>query len=405
MVCKLDRIGTQIRRIFVNLMHFFEKTQILKIAINTRFLLKNKLEGMGWFTYEVVKNMVLDHPEHEFIFFFDRPYDSEFIFARNVTPVVLFPPARHPFLWYIWFEWSVARALKKYQPDVFLSTDNHLTLNTTTPTVLVTHDIAYHHFPKQIGFLVKKYYQYFMPKFNRKATRIVAVSEFTKQDVIDTYNIVSQKIDVACNGCRERFQPISKSEKAAIKKKFSNGEDYFFYVGAIHPRKNVVRLIAAFDAFKKATGASIKLLLAGRMAWQTGAVSNVLEKISCREDIVFLGYLDAADLPKLTGAALASTYTSLFEGFGIPILEAMHCDVPVLTSTVSSMPEVAGDAGLLVNPNNIEAIADGMKSLYENAELRQELIKKGRIQRKKFSWERAAKVVYNNLILAAKNGD
>lgn len=357
---------------------------------------------MGWFTYEVVRRIVLDHPEHEFIFFFDRPFDAEYIFAENVTPVVLFPPARHPFLWYLWFEWSVARALKKYQPDVFLSTDNFLTLNTNVPTVLVTHDIAHHHFPKQVSFWPRKYYQYFVPKFNRKAERIVAVSEFTKKDVVDTYNIVSEKIAVACNGCRERFRPITAAEKAIVKAEYANGEDYFFYVGAIHPRKNVVRLIAAFDEFKKATQSPMKLLLAGRMAWQTGAVSEILEKITCREDVVFLGYLNDDELPKLTAAALASTYTSLFEGFGIPILEAMFCDTPVLTSTISSMPEVAGDAAILVNPNSIDEIANGMKLLYENGDLREELVKKGRIKRQKFSWERAAEVVYENLLLAVK---
>lgn len=353
---------------------------------------------MGWFTYEVVRHMVLQHPEHEFIFFFDRPFDSQFIFAENVKPVVLFPPARHPFLWFLWFEWSVARALKKYQPDVFLSTDNFLTLRTDVPTVLVTHDIAYHHFPEQIGFLVRKYYQYFIPKFNRKATRIVAVSEFTKKDVVDTYNIAHEKVAVACNGCRERFRPLSDVEKIAVKDKFANGEDYFFYVGAIHPRKNVVRLIEAFDEFKKATKSPIKLLLAGRMAWQTGAVSEILAKVSCKNDIVFLGYLDTEDLPKLTGAALASTYVSLFEGFGIPILEAMYCDVPVLTSTISSMPEVAGEAAVLVNPNRVEEIAEGMKLLVENGDLREELIEKGRVQRQKFTWERAAEVVYEEIL-------
>ena len=346
--------------------------------------------------------MVRNHPEHEFIFFFDRPFDSEYVFAENVQPVVLFPPARHPFLWAWWFEWSVARALKKYQPAVFLSTDNFLTINTHTPTVLVTHDIAHHHFPAQIGFLVRKYYQYFIPKFQKKATRIVAVSEFTKKDIVETYHIAPEKIAVACNGCRERFRPISESEKKAIKEQYADGEDYFFYVGAIHPRKNVARLIVAFEQFKQQTASSMKLLLAGRMAWQTGEVSEILDKSTHRNDIVFLGYLNDDELPKLTAAALASTYTSLFEGFGIPILEAMYCDVPVLTSTISSMPEVAGDAAILVNPNSIEDIANGMKLLYQNADLRSTLIEKGRTQRQKFSWERAAEVVYENILLAAQ---
>ena len=144
----------------------------------------NKLEGIGRFTYEVVRQMVLDHPEHEFYFLFDRSFDEQFIFADNVTPVVLFPPARHFVLWYWWFEWSVAGALKRYDIDVFLSTDNFMSLRTKVPTVLVTHDIAHHHFPEQVGRLASLYYRLFTPKFLEKAQRIVAVSEFTKEGSI-----------------------------------------------------------------------------------------------------------------------------------------------------------------------------------------------------------------------------
>ena len=129
----------------------------MRIAVNTRFLLKNKLEGIGWFTYETVKRLVENHPEHEFYFFFDRPFEEEFIFGKNVHPIVLFPPARHPVLYFIWFEYSVANALKVYKIDVFLSPDNFLTLRTKVPTVLVTHDIAHLHFPEQVNFFDRKY--------------------------------------------------------------------------------------------------------------------------------------------------------------------------------------------------------------------------------------------------------
>ena len=141
----------------------------MRIAVNTRFLLPNKLEGIGRFTLEVLRRMVNSHPEHEFYFFFDRKYDPSFVLSENVIPIILFPPARHPFLFYWWFEWSVARALKKHNIDVFLSTDNFCSLNTKVPTVLVTHDLAFAHFPEQVGFLQRKYYQYFTPRFLAKA--------------------------------------------------------------------------------------------------------------------------------------------------------------------------------------------------------------------------------------------
>ena len=124
----------------------------MKIAVNTRFLIKGRLEGMGLFTYEVVRRLVEQHSEHTFIFFFDRTYDPSFVFGKNVEPVVLFPPARHPFLFVWWFEWSVVRALEELKPDVFLSPDNFLSLRAKLKTVLVTHDIAHAHFPEQVSF-------------------------------------------------------------------------------------------------------------------------------------------------------------------------------------------------------------------------------------------------------------
>src|SRR6056300_399785 len=113
----------------------------MRIAINTRFLLKGKMEGFGWFTYETVKRMVMDHPEHTFIFFFDRPYDSHYVFAKNVIPIVLRPPARHPILFKIWFNYSITRALKKHKADVFFSPDGYLSLRTTVPQIGVIHDL------------------------------------------------------------------------------------------------------------------------------------------------------------------------------------------------------------------------------------------------------------------------
>lgn len=375
----------------------------MRIAVNTRFLLTKKLEGIGWFTYEVVRRLVQAHPEHEFIFLFDRPYDPQFIFGKNVTPVVLFPPARHPVLWLWWFEWSVPRALEKYQADVFLSPDGYCSLRASTPTVMVTHDIAHVHLPGHIPAKFRYYYNFFVPRYLRRAERIVTVSEFSKRDIAQHYEIHNEKITVACNGVREDFQPLSEAEKNAVKQQYADGQDYFFYVGAVHPRKNVHRLIQAFDAFKKQTQAPVKLLIGGRFAWQTGEVKAAYDAASCKDDIVFLGYIPDAELPRLMGAALALTYVSLFEGFGVPVLEALHCEVPVLTSNVSSLPEVAGDAGLLVNPLNVEAIANGLQQLYNDTALREKLIAAGKIQREKFTWERAAAIVWDNISQALKN--
>lgn len=370
----------------------------MRIAVNARFLLKNKLEGIGLYTHEVVRRLVVQHPEHEFIFFFDRPFDTSFVFGKNVTPIVLLPPARHPFLFVWWFEWSVRRALRRYKADVFLSPDNFLTLGTKVKTVLVTHDIAHVHYPKQVSFFQRLYYQVFTKKFNERADRIVAVSEFTKADLVRQYGIAAAKISVSGNGCREIFRPLQATEKQAIRRVFSEDLPYFYYIGAVHPRKNVHRLIAAFDQFKTATGAPHKLIIAGRFAWQAGAVKSAFEAAKHQSDIHFLGYVTDEDAARLMGATAALVYPSLFEGFGVPVLEAMHAEVPVITSNVSSLPEVAGDAALMVDPTSVEEIAGAMRRIHEDEHLCNKLVANGRLQRTKFNWQKAADVVYEGLV-------
>lgn len=369
----------------------------MRIAVNTRFLLPHRMEGIGRFTWEVARRLAVQHPEHEFFFFFDRSFDPAFVPAPNVRPVVLAPPARHPLLWYAWFEWAVPRALRRCRADVFFSPDGYCSLRSEVPTVMAVHDLAHVHFPDATPPLVSRYYAHFVPRYLQRAQQIVSVSEYTAQDICRQYGIPAEKIAVACNGCDPAFQPLTESEKAEVRNRYAGGQPYFFYLGAMHPRKNVSRLIRAFDQFKTQTGSAAKLLLAGRMAWQTGELHAAYHAARRRDDILFIGYVPDAELPRLTGAALALTYVSLFEGFGVPLLEAMHCDTPLLSSNVSSMPEVAGDAGLLVDPHSTEAIAGGMTRLWEDGALRQTLIENGRTQRLRFSWNRAAEVVYERL--------
>ena len=377
----------------------------MRIGVNTRILLKGKMEGMPVFTAEVLKRMVTAHPEHEFFFFFDRPYDQSFVFAKNVTPIEIFPQARHPFLFIWWFEWSLVRTLKKHKIDIFLSPDNFCSLRTEVPTLLVVHDIAYKHFPDQVTGIHKWYYNRFMPQFIEKAEQIVTVSNFTKKDIVEKMSVLPEKIAVACNGCNEKFKPISQNEKIQIREKFTEGIPYFLFVGLIHPRKNVHRLIRAFSKFKEETGAREKLVLVGRKGWMTEEVKTALENSNYKKDVIFTGFVEHEELPKLIAAAEALMYVSLFEGFGIPILEAFHCETPVVTSNTSSMPEVGGDAALYADPESIDSIAEQMKLLYENPKLKDELVKKGKVQRTKFSWEKASKVVYEQIeLIARKNG-
>ena len=369
----------------------------MKIAVNTRFLLKDKLEGIGRFTYEVLKRMVEQHPEDEFIFFFDRSYDKQFVFSNNVISVVLSPPARHPFLWYFWFENAIPKALKKYQPDVFFSPDGFNSLGAKVKTVMVTHDIGHYHYPKDTPYLVRKFYNSMVPKYLRKADGMITVSTFVKRDIVNTYYIEEKKIAVACNACNSAFTVFSESEKKNVRNHHAEGQDYFLYTGAIHPRKNVDQLIKSFDLFKRNTNEATKLLLAGRMAWKIKAVQKAFQNSPFQKDIIFLGYVPEQELVSLMAAAKCFILISKHEGFGIPLLEAMQSGVPIICSNTSALAEVAGNAALQVSPDDTKAIADAMQKIWYDEALRKTLIHKGHEKNKQYTWERAVAVVYDKL--------
>ncbi len=372
----------------------------MKIAVNTRFLIKNKLEGFGHFTNECLKRIVINNPTITFYFLFDRPFDKSFIFAKNIIPVVIPPPARHPILWYIWFNISVAGWLKINKPDLFISTDGYACLNTKVRQISVFHDLAFEHFEDGIPKIQLKYMKYFAPLFAKKVNRIVTVSEFSKNDIITKYNIKSNKIDVVFNGANNLFKPLIDIEKRKIKEKYSAGYNYFLYVGSIHPRKNVSKLLQAFDVFKEHTKSDFKLVLTGRMAWKTNDVNTVFNQMKYKDEVIFTGYLTNEDLALVTSSAFALCYVSLFEGFGIPIIEAMKCGVPVICSNTSSMKEIGEGATMQINPTNVESLSYAMVRLYNDPELLKTLINKGFEKQALFSWDKTANLLWQSCLKA-----
>lgn len=353
-------------------------------------LRSGKMEGIGYFTYESMKRITMWHPEHQFLFLFDRPFDPQFIFADNITPVVVPPAARHPLLWYVWCEWALPRIFKKYKPDLFVGTDGYLSLRSNMKSLAVIHDIHFAHQPKDLPFFPRTFLRHYFPKYAQTADRIAAVSNFTANDIVSHYNVDRAKIDVVYNGAAEGFRPTDKNSNQKIREKYSHGQPYFLFIGAIHQRKNITYLLKAFDQFKKNISSPVKLVFAGNRRWWTTEMETVFNELSCKPDIIFTGRISNEDLYAITGGALAVTYVSTFEGFGIPIVEGMKAGVPVLTSNITSMPEIAGDAALLCDPFSIESISAGLTSLYSDEKLRSTLIQKGTIRARDFTWDKTA---------------
>jgi glycosyltransferase involved in cell wall biosynthesis len=368
----------------------------MRVAINTRFLLSSRMEGFGWFTYETVKRMVEHHPEVEFIFFFDRPYDKKFIFGSNVTAVVLKPQARHPVLFKIWFNHSVTRALKKYKADVFFSPDGYLSLKTDTPQIGVIHDLNFEHFPEDISSSsARKYLKKYFPLFAKKAHHIITVSEYSKQDIVALYKVAKDKITVTHNGGSDAFKRLTNEEIEAVKLKFTEGEDYFVFVGSLHPRKNLNRLFAAFEKFKTETGSSTQLLIVGEKLWKDNRIEEDYNNNSFKAHIRFTGHLSLKDLTKAVGGAKYLVFPSYFEGFGIPIVEAMKAGTPVCCGNKTSLPEVAADAAVYFDPYDTLDIAKALQRIDTDNALREELIRKGQERAKLFSWDFTARKIWS----------
>ena len=369
----------------------------MRIAVNTRLLLKGKLEGIGWFTFETLKRMTQNHPEHEFIFIFDRPFDQDFIFAENVTPVVIGPPARHPLLFWLWFDFSIPKILKKYKADLFLSPDGYLSLRTKVPQLAVIYDINFLHRPDDLPWLIEKYYNFFFPRFARIAKRIATVSFYSKEDIARSFKISYDKIDVVYDGINQIFEPLQEKEKIAVRSKYADGSEYFLFVGALHPRKNVNGLLNAFDAFKADDAKKTKLIIVGGEMHKTGEIFETYENMRFKKDVVFTGRVSTHDLHDIFGAALALTFVPFFEGFGIPVVEAMTAGVPVICSNTTSIPEVGGNAVIYADPMKIDQITNAMLKLANDKDLRQELIEKGFEQKNKFSWDETAHLLWESV--------
>jgi len=369
----------------------------MRIGVNTRLFVKGKMDGIAWVSYEILKRIVTQHPEYEFVFFFDRPYDPYFIFAPNVKPVVVHPQARHPFLWFLFFETGIKKALRKEKIDLFISPDGWICLGTDVKTINVIHDLNFEHYPAFFSPLIRKYYTYFFPRFAKKADRLITVSQFSKNDIVSLYHVDANKISVVYNAASEDFFEIDEQTKKQTTQRLTNGVPYFVFVGSAHKRKNVERIMQAFDQFRE-KHADFKFVFAGSNKYWDKDIKKTYDQLKYKSDIIFTGYLSTTEMNYVVSSALALVYPSLFEGFGIPIVEGFAAHVPVITSNVTSMPEVAGDAALLVNPLSVTEIANAMEKIAMDELLRTKLIQLGEERNRAFSWDKSAQQFWDLIL-------
>lgn len=368
----------------------------MRVGVNSRLLLKDKLEGIGYFTLKNLERLTKNHPECEFVLFFDRPYDKEFVFADNVTPVVIPLPTRHPMLWHIYFEILLPIYIRLYKIDVFFSTEGYIPTRGKTPKLCTIHDINFEHEKTYIGNKIyQKYMEYFTPRFAKSANAVLTVSNFSKQDLVTTYSLEENKIFVVESSANEEYKTYSEEENQKTKEKYSNSCPYFYFVGSLQKRKNLTNLFKSFDIFKSKTQSNVKLLIVGSRKWWKGEIEDTFNAMRFKDEVVFTGRLPLEEVNRIASASIGLVFVSFFEGFGVPPLEAYRSSTAVITSNTSSMPEIAGEGAIYVNPYDVNSICDAMIELYSNPSLRESLIKKGQEQAKKYSWDKTAELVWN----------
>lgn len=374
----------------------------MRIALNARHLLVDRLEGVGIVTDEVMKRMAGSHPDDQFDYYFDRKYDSRFVHGSNVTPHSFHPVTRLPILIRYWLDHPVRKNVLKQKADIFFSPDGFIPLGMSIPKVSMVHDVAYLRYPEHLQPRIRTFYKKWMGRYLAYTDHIITVSEFSKREIIAGYNIPADKISVVYNGITDAYKPISEEQKKHTRDRYTNGKPYFVYLGAIHPRKNILTLVKAFEHFKSSHPSEHQLVLAGRASWHTEEVFKAIAESNWKDSIHLPGYIATADATSLVASAEAMIYPSLYEGFGLPLVEAMACGVPVICSNVSSLPEVAGNAALLFDPLDAGQLAHHMEKLSTDEVLRKKLITLGTQRSKYFSWDNAAKQVYEVLERFAK---
>lgn len=362
----------------------------MNIAINARFLLTNYLEGYGNYIYEIFTRVATLQPNNQFYLLLDRSFDKEIVLPSNMNMLIVSPQARHPLLWHYWYNVKIPRILKKIKADLFISPDGFCSLTTKVPQITVIHDLAFLQHATAIHKSHLWYYKRYTPKFIAKSKQIVTVSNFSKNEIIHHYKTPPEKISIIYNAANALFQKIEWQKLSTIKTKYTDSKEYFICVTSIHPRKNIIQLLKAFSIFKKWQKSNMKLVLVGRLAWKNDKFSKLLQTYKYKDDVLMLGYLPTQEVAQLVGAAYCAIYPSLFEGFGVPIIEAMQSEVPVITSNTSGMLEAGGDAAFYANPLVIEDIAAQMQLVYKDETLRSKHIELGKQHVKQFDWDSSA---------------
>ncbi len=367
------------------------------IGIDGRAANEASRSGVGRYCYELLQRLAPYSGDIGFRIYLDRTPQPFFPIQDGSVEIRVLPRKRG------WLQRVLGHELRSDPPDVFFAPVMQVPFFVPPPVVVAIHDLACFDYGRQFTWSTRYRTRILARYAVRRAQHVLAISDCTKHDLIRRFPMPSERVTVTPLGVADEFRKTPSRELIQeVRDRLALPDRYILYVGRLQPRKNIVRLIDAFAALRRdAPDIGVNLVIAGGRGWMYDEIYERARRSPVANSIQFLGYVGEMDLPALVAGAEAFVLVSLWEGFGIPVVEAMASGTAVITSNTSSLPEVVGDAGITVDPYDENAIADALRTVLENDELRSRLEAKGRERSKQFTWERCAKMTFDALAAVA----
>jgi len=382
----------------------------LNIQIDAQLLMDEHKTGINWTAQKIIEGLAKTAKQNEYILNYFAIF--KFTEKQNYVGSLLKLGCRSNEC--RWFHSSLYKLLYNFIPipyslffgkkaDITHFMNYHVPPGVKGKVVTMVYDMVYKVFPETMNTRTRSMLNLSMKRSCKRADVIVTISQFSKNEIIKYLNVPSEKIVVMpCGVDLELYRPdFDLNDVQRIKNHYGIKGKYLLYLGTLEPRKNIDRLVDAFYLLKQHIPNSPSLVIAGRKGWQYDSIFQKVHALGLNADIIFTGYVDPADSPILIKGAAAFVFPSIYEGFGLPPLEAMACGTPVITSNVASLPEVVGDAALMVDPFSVESIANALERMILDENLRSELSQKGLERASGYSWDHSVSIlldVYNQLV-------
>jgi glycosyltransferase involved in cell wall biosynthesis len=370
----------------------------MKIGIDGRAAKWYRGTGIGTYTYQLISSLNEIDKINEYMLFMPESSNCDISFNRNFQIKNITEGNKSNF----WDEVNIPNILVDKDIELYHVPQNGVGLpeEKKCPFVITLHDVIPYKMPETCGDTYLRIFNEEMPNIVSKCDGIITVSQFSKEDIANTFNFPKEKIFVTHLAAEDIYRPLDKKECSnLIKSHYGIDGEYILYVGGFSPRKNIIGLIEAFSKLLSRYKRDIKLVIAGKQGKSYAIYKKRTQDLGVEDSVLFPGFIEVEHLPQLYNASKLLVYPSFYEGFGLPPVEAMACGIPVITSNVTSIPEVLGDSAIFINPNDVDELCSSMYEVLSNENLAEKLILKGLVRSSELSWNNTAK---NTLLAYSK---